>query len=102
MPLLTRGLSAGNGGLKLRVKVAIVSAAIAINGELQGASSVAVWDARRDLALQVLRSPDRWADLFVWGVAADSAIGNARIDSVTDVAISNRVSAIWSDYAVRN
>jgi hypothetical protein len=102
MPLITRANNATNESLRARVKMSIVGAAIAINGELQGANSVPVWDARRDLALNVLRNPEYFAALFVWGVASDPAIGDIAPGSVTDLQIDNRVSAIWSDYAVRN
>jgi hypothetical protein len=103
MPFLRQADNATNAGFRLRVKMAIVGAAIAINGEVQGAQTLSVWDARRDYALRVLNDPDHFVDRFANAVAVDAAIGDlADIASATDVAISNRVAAIWNDLAVRH
>jgi len=51
--------------------------------------------ARAVFALQVLRSPDLFGPIIARGVVADGTTDK----NSTDIAIYNRISAIWNGYA---
>lgn len=75
-----------------RVELAAVSAALDVYNEAPGTTG---HSARAAMARQVVESPDPWARVLAWGVAADVSISAA----TTDTALKSRIAAIWNTYA---
>jgi hypothetical protein len=75
---------ATNTVFRNRVRLAMVTIAKTIQGEVQGAQSSNVWQKRQQLSYDVLVKSDSLLDRFAWAVAANTAI-----TTVTPVAISS-------------
>ena len=76
-----------------RVQIAMLSAAIAIQGESTGTPN---HTNRANYAKLVLNAPEQYMPLFSMAV---SAYDNALTSSSTDTAIQNDVSAVWNALA---
>jgi hypothetical protein len=57
-----------------QVRVAMATAAIAIEGEAVGGSDTVVYGKREQLAAQVLNNPDGYLSRFAWAVVQNTAI----------------------------
>ena len=75
-----------------RVKMAIISTAIAVQSE---AISTANHSQRSSYAILVLANPDRYAQIMAPGMTVD---GSTNVNS-TDAALETRASAIFNAYA---
>lgn len=76
---------------------AIVKAALDINGEAQGTMSLALWKARSNLAVNVLRTPDSWITPFTQACKAyDITLTGA---AGQDVYLFDTCAAVWADIA---
>lgn len=78
----------------VKVRQAIITAAIAIQAEAQ---TVLHHSERVALALQVLATPNTWAPIIAQGVASNNAITDSSLDS--DIQFT--VNSIWNAYCVR-
>jgi len=80
---------AGDGsertGFRGRIYVAMVAAAVAVQGEAVGGQSAAVYNKRQTLATAVLSNPLAYLERFAIGAASNSTIGG---DITAPVAIS--------------
>lgn len=76
-----------------RVRVAVVTAAVAVMGEAKGQMTDSVFNKRQAFAYQVLGNSGGYLERFVWGVVANVAITGASIDS--DIQFT--VNSLWSD-----
>jgi hypothetical protein len=94
MSLLTDYTDSQNQDFKVRVRMALVSTAIAVQGE---ATSTANHAARSAGALQVLANPSGWADVMAPAFTVDAALN---IATATDAQIESRASAVWNAYFV--
>jgi len=65
---------AADAAFQNQVKVAMMTAGIAIEGEAVGGQSNAVYQKRQQLATLVLNNPDGYLDRFVWSVVQNAAI----------------------------
>jgi hypothetical protein len=79
-----------------KVRVAMMTAAIAIGGEAAGGMDTTVYGKRQQLALQVLLgSGGNLLDAFSWAITQNAAVTG----SSTDSDIQFTCNAIWSDIA---
>jgi len=58
-------------GYQARIRAAMMRSAITVTSEVQGAQTVNVWNARRQLAGRILQSPDAYLAPFMAAIAAD-------------------------------
>ena len=82
-------------GFRLRVKVALLHAALDVLGETQGGVSAVVWGKRQAFAAQVIVEPDRYLDRVAWAVVTDTSMGQG----TSDTDLQNRVNGLWNDQA---
>lgn len=82
-------------GFRLRVKVALLKAALDVLGEAQGAATAVVWGKRQALAKDVIIEPDRFLDRLAWAAVTDVTVGQG----TSDADLQARVNAIWNDQA---
>jgi hypothetical protein len=79
-----------------KIRVAMVTAAIAIGGEALGGSDTVTYGKRQALAGQVLLgSGGNLLDVFAWAIAQNAAITS----SSTDSDIQFTCNSIWNDIA---
>jgi hypothetical protein len=77
-----------------KIRQAIITTAIAVAGEDASGNEI-VDSGRLGFATSVLRDPDRWARIMVYGIVTDSRIKASASDQV----ITNVVSSLWNAYA---
>lgn len=65
---------ARDAGFLDQVRTALMSAAVAIEGEAQGAVTAAVLDKRQQLATAILAGVDGYVSRFAWAVAASAGL----------------------------
>lgn len=87
-----------------RVGAAIRTAAVAIKGEAVTSTTIPLYQARAKLAQAVLTDQAAWASKFAGTVATDAAVAGAASSppvqgNVTDLQITNAVSAQWNAHA---
>jgi hypothetical protein len=78
-----------------RITMAMVTAALNVQGEAETADSPTFYAKRSALAVGALTSPSMFADRFVWAVAANPAINADSSDSD----IQYTVNSVFSDLA---
>lgn len=93
MSFLTAGQLAQQGDFKLRVKIAMITAAQAIQTETQ--TNKMDYQKRNAFAVLVLNEPDFKLDAFAFGVASNPAITSGSLDS--DIQFT--VNSIFPSYA---
>ena len=92
--LTEQGKFAVKEGLVHKIRQAVVSVAIAVANEKKSGVD-AVDRSRLALASNVLRDPDRWARVMVYGV-----VSNAKIKaSASDKDFTDAVASLWNAYA---
>ena len=84
-----------NAAFRDRVKVATVTAAVAIQGEAVGAFSEQEYQKRQKLSSKVLINPGGQLESFVWAVVQNAAITS----SSTDGDIQFTVNSVGDDIA---
>jgi len=95
--LLEQANFANKEGVVRKIRQAIIATAIAVAGE-ESSGNEAVDRGRLGFAACVLRDPDRWARIMVYGIVTDSRIKASASDQV----IANVVSSLWNAYASVN
>lgn len=117
MSLLTQNTVANDSVFKVRVQMAIVAAAIAIQGEDEnnvfvppgfpptspaGGEAQHLHNLRANLAYAVLNNSEAHINHFAVGAAADETISDAFLaGTLSDTDLSDRISAIWSAFATQ-
>lgn len=84
-----------NTAFRDRVKVAMVTAAVQVQGEDDSSYTEQQYQKRQKLAQSVIRNLNGMLDQFVWVVVANAAITG----SSTDGDIQFTVNAAWDDIA---
>jgi uncharacterized phage protein gp47/JayE len=92
MPLLTDFNNSQDQTFKVRVRMALVSTALAIQAE---AANTANHAARSAGAILVLANPSGWADVMAPAFTVDGALDPA---TATDAQIESRASAVWNAF----
>jgi hypothetical protein len=95
MALLTDYNNSQITDFKYRVRMALISTALAIQSE---AASTANHAARSAGALLVLANPSGYADLMSPAFTVDGSLDPA---TATDAQIESRASAVWNGYFVQ-
>jgi len=84
-------------GLIHKIKQAVITVALAVSVENKSGDE-ALDRLRLALATTVLRDPDRWARIMVYGIVTDGRIkSNSADKDYTDV-----ISDLWNPYAGAN
>lgn len=78
MSLITAGQLAQDGGFKLRVKVAMISAAKDVAAEAE--TIYVAYAKRQAYAVQILNDPEYKVNAFAYAVAANPAITDQSVD----------------------
>lgn len=95
MTFIDQATLATDATFQLRLKVAMMTAAVQVAGEAKNAMSDAAYIKRQTLATDVLRQPAKWVESFAWAVASNNAVTGASQDS--DIQFT--VNSMWSDVA---
>lgn len=101
MSLLDQVTNTLEPDLRKKIRMAVVIAALAVQGEAAGVHTPGYLTKRADLAKRVLdtagagTATDQLTTAFVWAVCANVAINAASIDS--DIQFT--VNSVWSDIA---
>lgn len=80
---------------RLRVRVAVVTAAKDVMGEAKGSLTDTVFAKRQSFAYTVISNSAGYLDRFVWGVVSNAAITGASSDG--DIQFT--VNSLWDDLA---
>jgi len=81
-------------GVLRKLRQAIIKVAIQVAAE-ESSGDEAVDAGRLNFSASVLRDPDKWARIMVYGVVTDDRIKASASDQV----IINVVSSLWNAYA---
>ena len=92
--LLDQADFATKEGVLRKVRQAIIKTAIAVASEASSGNA-SVDASRLNFAATVLRDPDKWARLMVYGIVTDDRVN----EGVTDLVLTNVVSSLWNAYA---
>lgn len=96
MPLNTDFNNASNADFQVRVAMALVSTALAIQAESTATANHAM---RSAYALLVLANPVGYAQRMAVSFTVDATLDPA---TATDAQIESRASAIWNAYSVQS
>lgn len=96
MPLLTDYNNSQITDFQYRVRMALISTALAVQSESVATANHA---ARSAYSLLVLANPAGYATLMAPAFTVDNTMDPA---NVTDAAMESRASAIWNAYAVQS
>ena len=92
--LLDQANFAVKEGVMRKIRQAIIKVAIQVAAE-DASGNAAVDAGRLSFANQVLRDPDKWARIMVYGIVTDDRIKASASDQV----IINVVGSLWNAYA---
>jgi hypothetical protein len=92
--LLDQANFANKDGVLRKMRQALLTVAIAVSAEESSGDEI-VDRGRLGFATSVLRDPDRWARVMVYGIVTDERIKASASDQV----INDVVSALWNAYA---
>jgi hypothetical protein len=95
MALITDYTNSQDTNFQYKIRMALISTALAVQAEAASAASHA---ARSAYALLVLANPQGYAQLMASAFTVDGALDPA---TATDAQIETRASAIWNAYAVQ-
>lgn len=94
MALLTDYTNSQNNDFQVKIQMALVSTALAVQAESAATANHA---ARSAYALLVLANPSGYAKLMAPAFTVDAALDT----TATDAAIESRASAIWNAFCVQ-
>lgn len=93
MSFATQAALAIDETFRLKVRVAMVTAAKDVMGEAKGSLSDTVFAKRQTFAYQVISNSAGYLDRFAWAVVSNAAITGAS----TDGDIQFTVNSLWDD-----